>query len=51
MTQVLEGMFWERFFFFATPSALFFLQVTQDDLLLVRLADQSPPLPTASFGL
>ena len=32
-------MFWEKIFFFSTREALFFMQITQNDLILIKIAN------------
>jgi hypothetical protein len=41
--QITDALFWEKFFFFATKSGLYFLQITPNDLLQIKLADTAPP--------
>lgn len=37
----MHGYFWEKFFFFLTENALYFLQVINEESILIKVADSS----------
>lgn len=44
-------MFWEKFFFFATKTSIFFLQLTPNDLLLIKVGDTACTVEERRFNL
>lgn len=40
-TQIYEGLFWEKFFFFSTKTAIYFLQVTGSDVIMIKVGDST----------
>jgi hypothetical protein len=44
-------MFWEKLFFFSTKSSIYFLQITQTDILLIKIGDSACSLEERRFNL
>lgn len=44
-------MFWEKFFFFVTKGSLFFMQITNFDIILIKIADSMASIVEQRFEM